>query len=106
MFVDDFGLLSWIYGKMDKKRKIWAIAGVLRSGEETPRSGEGPCSGEGSPSRSEAEREGWPSLGFSTAKLFVVAKLLFITQNLCVLFIIFLLLQGLVYLTNEDPISV
>ena len=27
------------------------------------------CSGEGSPRNSEAEREGWPGLGFTTAKL-------------------------------------
>ena len=54
---------------MDQKRKIWAITGVLRSGEETPRSGEGPCSSEGSPRNNEVEREGWPGLGFAASKL-------------------------------------
>ena len=61
-------VLGWIFGKMDQKRKIWAIAGVLRSDEETPRSGEGPRIGEGSPRRNKAEREGWPGLGFVATK--------------------------------------
>ena len=47
---------------MDEKRKIWAIAGVLPSGE-------GLGSDEGSLRRSEAERESWPDLGFASAKL-------------------------------------
>ena len=59
---------------MDQKRKIWAIVRVLRSGEETPRSGEGPRngegprSGEGSPHRSKAERKGSLGLGFAAVK--------------------------------------
>ena len=53
---------GWIFGKMDQKRKIRAIAGVLRSDEETPHSGEG------SPHHSEAEREGWPDLEFAATK--------------------------------------
>ena len=62
VFDDTFGVFEvfgWIFGKIDQKRKIWAITEVLRSGE-------GPRSGEGSPCHSEAEREGWPDLGFAT----------------------------------------
>ena len=36
-----FFFFGWFSRKMDQNRKIWANAGVLRSGEETPRNGEG-----------------------------------------------------------------
>ena len=74
VFDDTFGVFEvfgWIYGKIDQKRKIWAITGVLRSDE-------GPRSGEGSPCHSEAEREGWPDLGFA------MVKPLFTTWKCCV----------------------
>ena len=76
---------------MDQKRKFRAIAGVLHSGEETPRRGEGPCGNKGSPRGIEAEREGWPGLGFATTKLsfaatkgFPAAKPLFTAWKCCV----------------------
>ena len=79
-------VFGWIYGIMDQKRKIWAIAGVIRRGKETPRSGEG------SPRRSKVEREGWPDLGFVAAKLsfialkqcFAMTKPLFTAWKCCV----------------------
>ena len=85
MFMDYVRFLSWISGKMDQMRKIWAIAGVFCSGEETP------SNGKGSPRRNEAEREGWPGLGFVVMKLsfavvksFVVAKPLFTAWKIVV----------------------
>ena len=95
MVMDYFGFLSWIYGKMDQKRKIWAIAGVLRSGEETPRSGEG------TPHRGEAERE----VGQASSS----SRLSHCSQHRNVVFLfrfVFSLLRRLVYWTNEDSISV
>ena len=80
---------------MDQKRQIWAIAGVLCSGKETP------GSGEGSPRRSEAEREGWPGLGFAAEKPLVTVWNCCVFVSFC-----FPLLRGLVYWINEDPISV
>ena len=50
-------------GRMTKNNKFWAMSRVLRSGEETPRSGEGPRSYEGPPCRSEAKKEDFPSSG-------------------------------------------
>ena len=92
---------------MTKKRKFWAIEGVLRSGEETPRCGEGPCKAKvlaavkdphvaarprgkvcpasGSPRRSHYSQHG----------------------NVVFLFrFVFPLFRRLVYWTNKDPISV
>ena len=54
---------------MTKNNKLWAMSRVLRSGEETPRSGEGPRNGEGPPCHDEAEKEEFSILGFATAKL-------------------------------------
>ena len=71
-------VFDWNSRKMDQKRKIQAIVGGLRSGEETPRSGEGPHSGEGPPRRSEALKEGWPGLRFFAEKsLFTAWKCCF-----------------------------
>ena len=49
-------------GKMTKNSKFWAMSRVLRSSEETPRSGEGP------PRCSEAEKEDFSILTFVAAK--------------------------------------
>ena len=59
-------------GKRTKNSKFSAISRVLRSGKETPRSGEGP------PRRSEAENEDFSILGFA------VVKPLFTTWKCCV----------------------
>ena len=64
MVMDYFGFLSWISGKMDQKRKIWAIEGVLRNGEEIPHNGEEiPHNSKGTPRRGEAEREAGQASG-------------------------------------------
>ena len=54
---------------MTKNSKFWAMSRVLRSGEETPHSSEGPRSGEGPPRHSEAEKEDFSILGFAAVKL-------------------------------------
>ena len=80
---------------MIKNSKFWAMSRVLRRGEETP------CSGEGPPRRSEAEKEDFPILGFAAAKP------LFTAWNVVFLFrFVFPLFRRLVYWTNKDPISV
>ena len=74
MLLDYFGVLVRFVGKMTKNNKFWAMSRVLRSGEETPRSGEGPRRSKGSLCRSEAEKEGWPYLGFTAAKLLFTVR--------------------------------
>ena len=56
MFLDYFGVFVWIFGKMDKIRKIWAISGVLRRGVGIPHSNVGPCQGLVCPCHDVAER--------------------------------------------------
>ena len=51
-------LLVGFMEKWTKRKKSGQLRGVLHSDKETPRSGEGPRNGEGSPHRSEVEREG------------------------------------------------
>ena len=78
--------LSWISRKKNwtNEKTSRQAAGVLRSGEETPRRGGGPRSGEGSPRRSKAKKEGWPGLGFAVAKLsFAAAKQCFTAAKQC-----------------------
>ena len=65
-------------GKMTKNSKFWPMSRVLRIGKETPRSFEGPRSGEGPLHRCEAEKEDFSILGFA------VAKPLFTTWKCCV----------------------
>ena len=54
---------------MTKNTKFWTMSRVLGSGEETPRSGEGPRSDERAPCRSEVKKEDFSILGFVAKKL-------------------------------------
>ena len=94
MLLDYFGVFGWIYGKRDEISKIWSNFEVLYRGVGIPRSSIGPR-------RGVAEREVWTASGTPQPS--------YCSQhgNLCVLFCFILpLLRGLVYSTNEDPISV
>ena len=86
---------------MDEIRKIWAFLGVLRLGVGTPRSSEGPRHGVACPRLGVANRRIWLDSG--TPRCSIVHNV----ANFGVLFCFaFPLLQGLVYWTNKDPISV
>ena len=59
MLLDYFGVFGWIYGKMDKISKIWAISGVLRCSVGIPRSSVGPCQGVARPRRGVVEKRSY-----------------------------------------------
>ena len=86
---------------MDEIRKIWAFSGVLRPGVRTPRCSEGPRQGVACPRRGVANRRIW--LDSSTPRRSTVHNMAIFGALLC---FAFPLLQGLVYWTNKDPISV
>ena len=94
-------VFGWISRKIEEIRKIWAKSGVLRRGEGTPHRSEGPRHDVACPRRGVTKRKNLAILGFA------VAKLLFTTHKfMCFVCFVFLLLRGLIYWTNEDPISV
>ena len=89
MLLDYFGVFGCIYGKIDEISKIWAISGVLR------RSVGIPCNSVG-PHRGMAKRGLEQALG--------TPRRSYCSQygNFFILFcFIFMLLQGLIYWTNE-----
>ena len=101
MLLDYFGVFNWIYGKRDEISKIKANFKVLLRGIGIPRSSVDPRQGMAFPRRGVAEREVWTALG--TLRRSYCSQ----HRNCCVLFcFVFPLLRGLVYWTNEDPISV
>ena len=60
VFSGAFGIFegfSWIYGKIEEIRKIWAMSRVLRQDVGTPRRSEGPLHDVASPRHSVAELE-------------------------------------------------
>ena len=76
MLLDYFGVLVRFVGKRTKNSKFWAMSRVLRSGEETPHSGEGLRNGEGPPRSSEVEKGDFSIPGFAAAKpLFTAWKI-------------------------------
>ena len=108
MLLDYFGVFGWIYGKMDEISKIWAISGVLRRGVGIPRSSIGPRQGVACPRGDVAEREVWTASG-TPQHSSATQRRNYCSQhgNFRVLFCFAIpLFRGLVYWTNEDPISV
>ena len=81
--------------------------GVLHRGVGIPRSSVIPRQGVACPHRGMAEREAWTSLRYATACLRRSVATVHNMEIFVFLFcFVFPLLQGLVYWTNEDPISV
>ena len=110
-----------MYGKRDEISKIWANFRVLRCGIGIPRSNVGPRQGVACPHLNVAKKEVWTASGTPRRsksmprqrpmpqRRSATPQLSYCSHcvDFCVLFCFAILLfRGLVYWTNEDPISV